>query len=193
MHAYIITGDFNIHAEDPLDSSSRQFTDISSSTNLTQHVSVSTHIHYYTLDLVITSSHINLSSTISQSFNSESNHFSIFTHLNLTPTPPPSPSKITFHRTKVINIIKFNNELISSDLILHPPTSLPELHDSYDSTIHSILDKLLTPNFQNFTNITPGTFIFTHSKICSPSSRMQIQLYSFCFRLYNAMQSNKPI
>ena len=112
-----------------------------SSTNLTQHVFVSTHIHKHTLDLVITSSHTNLSPTISQSFITASDHFSIFTHINLTPTPPQPPSKFTFRRTKNINIIEFNNDLTSFDLILHPPISLPELLDSYDSTLRSILGK----------------------------------------------------
>ena len=53
----------------------------------------------------------------------------------------PTPSEFTFRRTKNINIIEFNNDLASSDLILHPPTSLPELLNSYDSTLRSILDK----------------------------------------------------
>ena len=68
-------------------------------------------------------------------------HFPIFTHLNLTPTPSPPPSKIIFSRTKNINIIEFNNDLASSDLILHHPTSQPELLDSYNSTLRSILVK----------------------------------------------------
>ena len=66
-HEFIITDDFNINLDDHLVSSSQQFTDLLSSTNLTQHVSVSTHIHNHTLNLVITSSHTNLSPTISHS------------------------------------------------------------------------------------------------------------------------------
>ena len=53
----------------------------------------------------------------------------------------PTPFKFTFRRTKNINIIEFNNDVASFDLILHPPTSLPQLLDSYDSTLRSILDK----------------------------------------------------
>ena len=52
-----------------------------------------------------------------------------------------TPSKFTFRRTKNINIIEFNNDLASSYLILHPPISLPELLDSYDSKLRSIIDK----------------------------------------------------
>ena len=121
-HEFIITGDFNTHLDDHVDSSAQQFTNLLSSTNLTQHVSVSTHIHNHTLYLVITSSHTNLSPTISQSFITVSDHFPIFTHLNLTPTPPPPPSEFTFRGIKNINIIEFNSDLASSDLILHPPT-----------------------------------------------------------------------
>ena len=94
-------------------------------------------IHWISLSLLLTQ----ISPTISQSFVTVSDHFPIFTHLNLTLTPPPHPSKFIFRRTKTINIIEFNNDLASSDLILHPPISLPELLDSYDSTLLSILDK----------------------------------------------------
>ena len=63
-HEFIITGDCNIHLDDHLASSSQPFTDLLSSTNLTQHVSVSTHIHNHTLDLFITSSHTNFFNNI---------------------------------------------------------------------------------------------------------------------------------
>ena len=140
-HEFILTGNFNIHPVDQLDSSSQQFRDLLSSNNLTEYVSVSTHIHNYTLVLVITSSQTNLSPTISQSFITVSDHFHIFTHLNITPTPPASPCEFPFRRTKNINVIEFNNDLASSDQILHPPTLLPELLNSYDSTLRSIFDK----------------------------------------------------
>ena len=113
LHEFIITGDFNIHLDDHLDSSSQEFTDLLSSTNLTQHVSVSTHIHNHKLDLVITSFHTNLFPTIPQSFITVSDHFPIFTHLNLTHTPPPPPSECIFRRTTLIS----SNSITTS---LHP-------------------------------------------------------------------------
>ena len=42
-HDFIITGDFNIYLDDPLDSSSQQLTDLLLSTNLTQHVCLYSH------------------------------------------------------------------------------------------------------------------------------------------------------
>ena len=139
-HEFIITGNFSLHLGDPLDSSFQQFTDILSSTNLIQHVSVSIHIHNHTLDLVITSSHTNL-------FNNITNFYYCIWSLSYFHSPQPythtsfTPCKITFRCTKNINIIEFNNDLTSSDLILHPSKSLPEFLDSYDSTSRSILDK----------------------------------------------------
>ena len=56
-HEFIITGDFNIHLDDHLDSSSQQLTGLLSSTNLIQHVSVSTHTnnhHLNSLSLLLT-------------------------------------------------------------------------------------------------------------------------------------------
>ena len=51
-------------------------------------------------------------------------------------THTSSPSKITLRRTK--NIVEFNNDLASSDLILYHPKSLPESLDSYDSTLYTL-------------------------------------------------------
>ena len=147
----------NILLDDPLYSFSQQFTDLLSSTNLTQHVSVSIHIPYHTLDLAIISSNTNLSPTISQSFITVSDDYPIFTHLNLTPTPPPPLTTIIFFGAKNININEFNNDLASSDLILHPPTSLPELLDSYDSTLYSTLDNH-TPLITKLSNLTNSTW-----------------------------------
>ena len=116
-HEFIITGDINIHLDDPLDSSSQQFTDLLSSTNVTQHVSVTTHIHNHSLDLVITFSRTNLSPTILQSDFTVSDHFPIFTHHNLTPTPPPPPSNLPSVAPKTL--ISSNSIMTS----LHPPYS----------------------------------------------------------------------
>ena len=57
FNEFIITGDFNMtlyDLDDLLDSSSQQFIDLLSSVNLIQHVSVSTHIHWISLSLLLT-------------------------------------------------------------------------------------------------------------------------------------------
>ena len=70
-----------------------------------------------------------------------SDHVHIFNHLNITPTSSPLASKITFRHTKNITNVELNNDLASSDLILHITKSLSQLLDSYDFTLFSILDK----------------------------------------------------
>jgi len=49
---FVITGDFNIHINKESDTSSIQFMEILDSFNLTQLVSVATHIEHNTLDLL---------------------------------------------------------------------------------------------------------------------------------------------
>ena len=114
-----------------------------------------------------------------------SDHLPIFTHL--TPTSSLPRSKIIFSRTrKNINIVKFNNDLASSDLILHHLTSLPELLDSYDSTLCSIPDK-------------HAPLITKPSKPHKPNPwyiPALLALKSACHHLkckYTSTHSNKPI
>src|SRR6218665_544200 len=81
-HEFILTGDFNIHVDDPSDSFACEFLTLLSSTNLTQHVNPPTHYKDHTLDLVITSSLSNLSPGISFSFGRPPDHYPVFTLLD---------------------------------------------------------------------------------------------------------------
>ena len=49
----LITGDFNIHVDEPTDSDASRFQDLLSSIGLQQNVDKSTHISGHTLDLMI--------------------------------------------------------------------------------------------------------------------------------------------
>ena len=116
-----MTDNINKQLDDPLDSSAQQFTDLLSSTNLTQNVSVSTHIHNHTLDFVITS-HTNLSPTISHSFITVPDHFPIFTHLNRIPTLPPqllNLSSVAPKTSMSLNSITTSPHPIKFYVILH--------------------------------------------------------------------------
>ena len=50
----MITGDFNIHVDDPSDNSANRLKQILSSAGLTQHVTEPTHVRGHCLDLLIT-------------------------------------------------------------------------------------------------------------------------------------------
>ena len=76
-HEFLITGDFNLHLDDPSDSQVKQFLSALDSTNLTQHVSFPTHRDQHTLDLVISPTSSS-PPVIDYSPVSPSDHFPIF-------------------------------------------------------------------------------------------------------------------
>src|SRR6218665_2280147 len=106
-HEWLITGDFNIYVDNQSIAFTREFLTLLLSTNLTQHVNFPTHYQDHTLDLVITSSLSNLSPEISFSVDTPSNHYPIFTLLNILPTPRPAPATHSFRRISSINIEAF--------------------------------------------------------------------------------------
>jgi exonuclease III len=140
-HEFLITGDFNLHLDQPDDSHVKQFLSVLNSTNLTQHVHFPTHRDLHTLDLVITATSTTLSPVIDYSLVSPSDHYPIFSTLTISPLPPPSLSEFSFRCLKSINISKFTRDILNSRLITHPPTNLSDLVDSYNTTLSSLLDK----------------------------------------------------
>jgi len=86
-HEFIITGDFNIHLDNPSDHVKTQFLSVLSSFNLTQHVNFPTHSKNHIRDLVITSADSSLTPSLSTSLCSPSDHFPIFTKLSISSTP----------------------------------------------------------------------------------------------------------
>src|SRR6218665_4052930 len=66
---------------------------------------------------------------------------SIFTSLNILPTPRPEPVSHSFRRISSINIDAFMYNLSSSDLVLNPPSSFDDLLSSYNATLSALLDK----------------------------------------------------
>jgi len=76
-HEFLITGDFNLHFDDPTNSQVQQYLSALDSTDLTQHVSFQTHRENLTLGLVITANTSSLSPVIEYSPVSPSDHFPI--------------------------------------------------------------------------------------------------------------------
>ncbi len=138
---FLITGDFNIHVNNPSDAHSSQFLTLLESFNLRQHVSVSTHISSNTLDLVIAPGSSNILSSVTVTPVSPSDHYMVMSSVNFQP-PPPRPAILrTFRRIKSIDVHNFCNDIVSSALISDPPTTLPELVNCYNTTLSCILNK----------------------------------------------------
>ena len=140
-HEFLITGDFNIHADNHSDLHSQQFLSLLNNANLTQHVNFPTHQAGHTLDLVITTKDSTLSPTITHSLVSPSDHFPIFTSLVISPPSPPPLTKHFFRCIKSINLNNFIRDIRISRLITHPPTNLSDLVECYNLTLSNILNK----------------------------------------------------
>jgi Reverse transcriptase (RNA-dependent DNA polymerase) len=89
----------------------------------------------------ISSSHSKLSPDMSSSFDTPSDHYPIFTRLNILPTPRPDPTSHSFRRISSINTESFMQDLSLSDLILNTPSTLDNLLSSYNTTLSTLLDK----------------------------------------------------
>jgi hypothetical protein len=140
---YVITGDFNIHVDQPLDTLSQQFNSLLSSCNAVQHVSTPTHSDNHTLDLVITLalSALDASSVTILPY-SPSDHFPVIcllNHCNIE-SVPKSCSK-SYRRINSIDIDQFCCNLDNSSLIQAPPGDLNDLVQLYNATLSGLLDK----------------------------------------------------
>src|SRR6218665_3593738 len=125
---------FNVHVDTPSDTLPSSFLNLLSSINLVQHVKFPTHIENHTLDLLITSTASLLSPKRSESAFNITDHFLIMADLEIKPflRPPPTHS---FRLTGCIDRPAFIKNILDSQLILNPPSSLEHLLSCYNSTL----------------------------------------------------------
>ena len=106
---FVITGDFNIHGDQPLDPKTQQFNSLLSSCNAVQHVKIATHSDNHTLDLVITPTLSALDPTsVTILPYSPSDHFPVVFSFNhgITNAVPKSSVK-SFRRINSIDVGQF--------------------------------------------------------------------------------------
>jgi len=89
-----------------------QFLSLLDHANLTQHVSFPTHLHSYTLDLVITSAKCTLSPTVNSLPISPIDHFPIKCSLKITNSPTAPITKCLTRATRAINITEFYHDIL---------------------------------------------------------------------------------
>ena len=136
----LVCGDFNIHVDNPTDTSVQKFMTILNEFGLSQHTQAPTHTSGHTLDLVITRSNDDLlrnTPTASQLF---SDHFAIEFQCNLDYVCE-SARVISFRKIKKIDVKAFESDI--SDLSKDDFSSMDTetLLNLYDSTLISALDK----------------------------------------------------
>ena len=137
----IITGDFNIHVDDPNSSSGSSFLSLLDTFGLSQLVSFPTHLAGHTLDLLITRSTSSLFSDIDYTFPSLSDHYAVLSVFSVpSHSRPPRVTKL-IRNIKSIDITAFSNDILSSSLHSSPPLSLPSFLHLFSTTLSSLIDK----------------------------------------------------
>ncbi|MCP4492377.1 MAG: hypothetical protein GY820_34475, partial [Gammaproteobacteria bacterium] len=161
-HEFLITGDFNIHVDDPTDPHATAFLHLLSDTNLIQHVSFPTQDPgNHTLDLLITSIDSSLNPQVIRADTRPSDHYPVFSYLNISPNPPSPPKPHSFRRLRSIDHDSFLADLQQTSLVTNPPQSLRSLLDEYDTTLRSLLDKHAPIVTKTFSRCSPSQPWFT--------------------------------
>ena len=135
----LITGDFNIHIDEPEKPDVCKFLQIIESFGLKQHVSVPTHVAAHTLDLVITRDGCDFLSNSPQAHFMMTSHSTVLFKLNWTKPYHPAVTR-SCRKIKEIDFSKFRSDLQSSILLQHPTENVHDLAFQYQSTLLAILD-----------------------------------------------------
>ena len=112
----LITGDFNVHFDEPEKPDVCKFLQIIESFGLKQHVSVPTHVAGHTLDLVITRDDCDFLSN-SQAHFMMTSHSTVLFKLNWTKPHRPAVTRSS-RKIKEIDLNKFRSDLQSYNILL---------------------------------------------------------------------------
>ena len=156
----LITGDFNLHVNNNLDKSSRNFLALIDSFNLKQHV-CSTHRAGHTLDLLLTRDDDQLVTSVSIHDAAFSDHFVVNGVLSLD-KPLFTKKQIIYRSFKNFDIDLFISDIRGSSLISNPPNELDDLVALYDSELSGV--------FNRHVPIKKRTVYYSPSGTYSPSN-----------------------
>jgi hypothetical protein len=123
-------GDFNIHCNIPTDRNSRKLNDIIESFKLKQHVVGGTHINGNMLDLVISRENEDFIRNVTIT-DIISDHAIV--DIKLAISKPGLPKKkITYRKYRAIDITQLRTDILASDLVVTPHSTLENLVEQYN-------------------------------------------------------------
>lgn len=138
----IISGDFNIHVDDTSDPLAHSFLETLDSYHLTQHVRFPTHKLGHTLDLLITKSASNISSSPEYTIPFISDHYALHSTITLPAHSRPPRSTKTLRSFKSVDPIAFSADIFNSAIYSPcPPDTLTSYTTLFSSTLSTIIDK----------------------------------------------------
>ena len=138
----LISGDFNIHLDNAVDTDAIKLIDLLESHGLQQHVTSPTHKHDHTLDLIITRQSdqlLGISLCISWYI---SDHATVL--CSICCDKPPLPVwKVSYRKLQSVNLVSLNDheDLATSELSQNPSDDLQDLVLSYNNTLMAALDR----------------------------------------------------
>ena len=135
-----ITGNFNLHVDDPDDTYGCQFNNLLSSYGLINHVTFLTHQAGHTLDLVITQNNQELELGSIKPGYYLSNHCFVCADI-VIPWPDVQNKKLSYHKLKSIDKPSFASDLESICQDLLQIDDLNVLAVQYNCRLLSLLDK----------------------------------------------------
>ena len=135
----LISGDFNLHVDDPCSIYANRFNEILESCNLKEHVTGATHANGHTLDLVISKKDNPLITEIKIFDPVISDHCAV--HCNLRVQKPHfTKEKVYFRNLRSLDIESFCEDTLTSPLLQDQAVELNALVDQYDNVLRSLLD-----------------------------------------------------
>ena len=136
----LVLGDFNFHYDQSSHSDVKAFKDVLDTFSLVHHVTDPTHRKGHILDLVMTREEEMDIQSMQNHGPVISDHSAIYFSI---PCKLSQPAKRTFtHRkTRAINLIQFNSDILASDFYTSPATTLDEAVHQYNSVLTGLLDK----------------------------------------------------
>ena len=126
---FILAGDFNIHVDIASDELSKKLIELLKNFGLRQHVKLPTHNGGHILDLVISRIDTELVRAVSV-MEGISDHHGILVDLTVT-CQKRSVVKKTFHQFKKLDMVKFQQDILSSELYTNPSLDVDVLAEQY--------------------------------------------------------------
>ena len=140
LHSLLITGDFNIHMDIDKDADAIKMCDVLSMYDLTQHVTVPTHISGHTLDLIITRYNCELLLSYPVTDYMMSDHMFMCYRVNM-PRHSLETRTISYRKLKQIGNSAFSTDLKDITNALLNITDINQLVSDYNRELRQLLDR----------------------------------------------------
>ena len=139
QYPILITGDFNIHVDDSLNTDALRLYDILESFKLDQHVNDPTHTHGHALNFAITRAGDHILKKPPKVDFRISDDVSIICCPSVL-KPPLLKKSVQHRKLKNINIFALKRDLLSSSLFSQSHPNLKEFSERFNTTQSSLLD-----------------------------------------------------